>query len=326
MAKLLTRISRCLLVLAAFFAPEILLAQGYPAKAVRMIVPWPPGGGTDIVARTLAQKMSENMGQQIFIENRPGAAAIIGTDAAAKATPDGYTILMGNLGPNAANAALYKKLPYDVINDFAPITLVANAPYVLAVNPSVPAKSVREFIDLAKKNPGKLNFGTGGIGSPPHLAAELFRLMAGIDMVHVPYKGGSAHTTALIAGEVQMTMNSPLEIFPHVQSGKLRALAISTAERSEIAPELPTLAESGLPGYEFLVWWGLLAPAGTPSEIIEKLHGEAVKALVSADVKDRFTKIGAKGVGDSPKEFAAYIAAERDKWARVAKQGKIPLQ
>jgi tripartite-type tricarboxylate transporter receptor subunit TctC len=311
---------------AAAVVPQALHAQPYPTKPVRMIVPWPPGGGTDIVARTLAHKLSENLGQQVVIENKPGAAAIIGTDLAAKSPPDGYTLLMGNLGPNAANAALYKQLPYDVAKDFTPISLVATAPYIMVVHPSVPAKSVREFIDLAKKNPGKLNFGTGGIGSPPHLATELFIMLADVRMEHVPYKGGAAHTTALLGGQVQLTLNSPLEVLPHARSGKLRPLAITTAQRSDIAPELPTLAEAGVPGYEFLVWWGLFGPAGMPQEIVGRLHGETVKALKAPDVRERFAKLGANVVGSSPKEFAAYIAAEVEKWTRVAREAKLPQQ
>lgn len=320
------RILCCLAACASAMLPQALYAQAYPLKPIRMIVPWPPGGGTDIVARTLAQKMSENMSQQVFIENKPGAAAIIGTDLVAKAAPDGYTVLMGNLGPNAANAALYKQLPYDVVKDFAPVSLVATAPYIMVVHPSVPAKSVQEFIDLAKKSPGKLNFGTGGIGSPPHLATELFAMLAGVRMEHIPYKGGSAHTTALLGGQVQLTLNSPLEVLPHARAGKLRALAITTSERSAIAPELPTLAEAGVPGYEFLVWWGLLAPPKTPADIVARLHAEATKALRSPDVRERMTRLGANVVGGTPQEFAAYIQSEMDKWKKVALEAKLPQQ
>lgn len=320
------RILCCLAACAAAMLPQALYAQAYPSKPIRMIVPWPPGGGTDIVARTVAQKMSENMSQQVFIENKPGAAAIIGTDLVAKAEPDGYTVLMGNLGPNAANAALYKQLPYDVVKDFAPVSLVATAPYIMVVHPSVPAKSVQEFIDLAKKSPGKLNFGTGGIGSPPHLATELFAMLAGVRMEHIPYKGGAAHTTALLAGQVQLTLNSPLEVLPHARAGKLRALAITTGKRSDIAPELPTLAEAGVPGYEFLVWWGLLAPAKTPADIVTRLHAEATKALHSPDVRERMTKLGANVVGGTPQEFAAYIQSEMVKWKKVAMEAKLPQQ
>jgi tripartite-type tricarboxylate transporter receptor subunit TctC len=311
---------------AAAALPQLASAQAYPSKPVRMIVPWPPGGGTDIVARTVAHKMSEIMGQQVFIDNRPGAAAIIGTEAASKADPDGYTLLMGNLGPNAANAALYKKLPYDVVRDFVPISLVATAPYIMVVHPSVKANSVKEFIALAKNNPGKLNFGTGGIGSPPHLATELFLMLSGIKMEHIPYKGGAAHTTALVAGQVQLTLNSPLEVLPHARNGRLRALAITTAQRSDIAPELPTLAEAGVPGYEFLVWWGLFAPAGTPGDLAAKLHGHTVAALNAPEVRERLIKLGANVVGSTPEEFGAYIKSEVEKWTKVVQDANLPRQ
>jgi tripartite-type tricarboxylate transporter receptor subunit TctC len=315
-----------LIACAAAALPQLASAQAYPSKPVRMIVPWPPGGGTDIVARTVAHKMSEIMGQQVFVDNRPGAAAIIGTEAASKAAPDGYTLLMGNLGPNAANAALYKSLPYDVVRDFVPISLVATAPYIMVVHPSVQANSVKEFIELAKSNPGKLNFGTGGIGSPPHLATELFLMLAGIKMEHIPYKGGAAHTTALVAGQVQLTLNSPLEVLPHARSGRLRALAITTAQRSDMAPELPTLAEAGVPGYEFLVWWGLFAPAGTPGDLAAKLNEHTVSALRAPDVRERLVKLGANVVGSSPEEFGAYIKSEVAKWTKVVSDANLPKQ
>ena len=311
--------------LSAVLAAEV-CAQAYPSRPIRMVVPWPPGGGTDIVARTVAQKIGENIGTQVIIDNRPGAAAIIGTDHVAKSAPDGYTILMGNLGPNAANAAFYKAMSYDVVKDFAPVSLVATAPYIMTVHPSVPAKSVKEFIDLARKEPGKLNFGSGGVGSPPYLAAELFNVLTGIKLTHIPYKGGSAHTTALLAGEVQMTMNSPLEVMPHARSGKLRPLAVTTAQRFDGAPELPTLAEAGVTGYAFTVWWGVLAPAGTPPDIVSYLHRETVRALQAADVKERMTKIGANIVGSTPQEFGTFIRAETDKWARVASEAKLEKQ
>jgi tripartite-type tricarboxylate transporter receptor subunit TctC len=326
MLKQFARVILCCMAWAAAVVPQVLHAQAFPSKPIRMIVPWPPGGGTDIVARTVAQKMGENLGQPVIIENKPGAAAIIGTDLAAKAEADGYTVLMGNLGPNAANAALYKQLPYDVVKDFAPVSLVATAPYIMVVHPSVSANSVREFIDLAKKSPGKLNFGTGGIGSPPHLATELFAMLAGVQMEHVPYKGGAAHTAALLGGQVQLTLNSPLEVLPHARAGKLRALAITTGKRSEIAPELPTLAESGVPGYEFLVWWGMLAPARTPAAIVSTLNKEAVKAVQAPDVRERMAKLGATVVGSTPQEFAAYISTEIEKWKKVAQEAKLPQQ
>jgi tripartite-type tricarboxylate transporter receptor subunit TctC len=301
-------------------------AQPYPSKPIRMIVPWPPGGGTDIVGRTLANKLSELMGQQVFVENRAGAAAIIGTEAAAKAPADGYTLLMGNVGPNAANAGLYKSLPYDVIKDFAPISLVGTAPYMMVVHTSVPAKSAKEFIELAKREPGKLNYGTGGIGSAPHLAAVLLSTLADIKMEHIPYKGGSAHTAALLAGEVQLTLNTALELLPHVRAGKLRALAVTSKERYEGAPEVPTLIESGVPGYEFFVWWGLYAPAGTPVDIQEKLNQHVIQALQASDVRERLAKLGVTVVGSSRQAFAEFTSAEVLRWTKVARDANLPQQ
>jgi len=332
-ARKMLCITGALLVANFFFADRVLSqatpqvkAGGYPTKPVRLIVPWPAGGGTDIVSRTVGQKMSENMGQQVIVENRPGAAAIIGTDFAAKAAADGYTLLMGNIGPNSANASLYKKLPYDSIRDFAPVSLVASAPYIMVVHPSVPAKSVKEFIALAKSSPGKINFGSGGTGSAPHLAAELLKMMAHINLEHIPYKGGAAHTVALLGGEVDLTLNSPLEVLAHARSGKLRALAVTTEKRSPVAPELPTMAEAGLPGYEFIVWWGVLAPAGTPVDIVSKVYSEVSKALQAQDVQQRFASQGVDVVGSTPEKFAAFIKSEVEKWARVVREAKIPAQ
>lgn len=312
---------------ASFVFSSPVLSQApqgaYPAKPIRLIVPWPAGGGTDINARIVGQKMSENIGQQIVVENRPGAAAIIGTDYVAKAPPDGYTLLMGNIGPNSANDSLYKKLPYNSIRDFAPVSLTTAAPYIMVVHPSVPAKSVKQFIALAKASPGKINFGSGGAGSAPHLATELLSMMAGIKLEHIPYKGGAAHTVALLSGEVDLTLNSPLEVLVHARSGKLRALAVTTVKRSPVAPELPTMAEAGLPGYEFIVWWGLLAPARTPADIVAKIYAEVSKALQARDVRQRFSSQGVDVVGSSPEKFAAFIRSEVAKWARVVKEAKI---
>jgi tripartite-type tricarboxylate transporter receptor subunit TctC len=306
-------------------APQA-VAGAYPTKPIRLIVPWPAGGGTDINARIVAQKMTENIGQQIVVENRPGAAAIIGTDYVAKAAPDGYTLLMGNIGPNSANDSLYKKLPYDSIRDFAPVSLTTAAPYIMVVHPSVPAKSVKEFIALAKASPGKINFGSGGVGSAPHLAAELLAMIAGIKMEHISYKGGAAHTVALLSGEVDLTLNSPLEVLAHAQSGKLRALAVTTVKRSPVAPELPTMAEAGVPGYEFIVWWGVLAPARTPADLVAKVYAEVSKVLQAQDVRKRFSSQGVEVVGSSPEKFANFIKSEVAKWARVVKEAKIQPQ
>ena len=310
----------------ALAQPQAKGAPGaYPDKPVRLIIPWPAGGGTDIVARIIVQKMSENLGQQFVIDNRSGASGIIGTDLAAKATADGYTLLMGNTATNATNASVYRKLPYDPVTDFAPISLAADSPYIMSVTPSVAAKSVKEFIALAKANPGKLNFGSGGSGSAPHLAAALFNYLAAISVVHVPYKGGAAHTPALVAGEVQVTFTNPPEVLAFIKAGKLRGLAVTSTKRSAVVPDLPTVAEAGVPGYEFTIWWGVLAPARTPRDIVQRLYAETRKAVQTGDVREKLNVQGVDGVGSSPEEFSALIVREVDKWKKVAKDAGIQL-
>jgi tripartite-type tricarboxylate transporter receptor subunit TctC len=305
-------------VLAPLLTPIALHAQTYPAKPVRMIVPWPPGGGSDIVARILTQKMGESVGQQFVVDNRGGAAGIIGTALAAKASPDGYTIFLGNSATNVTNAVLYTNLGFDVIKDFDPISLAASSPYFLSVHPAVPAKSVKELVALARSKPGYLNYGTGGNGSAPHFAAALFNYMAKTEMTHVPYKGGAGHTLAVVGGEVHLNFTSPLEVMPHVKAGRLRALGVTSLTRWSSAPDLPTVAESGVPGYEFTGWWGVLAPAGTPKALISKLHAETVKAVKAADVAQKFAAQGVDTVGNTPGEFAKVIASELTKWRKVA--------
>lgn len=300
-------------------------SHNYPNKPVRLIIPWPAGGGTDIVARIIVQKMSEDLGQTFVIDNRAGASGIIGTELAARALPDGYTLLMGNTATNATNASVYKKLPYDPIRDFAAVSLAAASPYVMSVHPSVPAKSVKEFIALAKAKPGQLNYGSGGAGSAPHLAAALFNYLAGINLLHVAYKGGAAHTPALIAGEVQVTFTNPLEVMPHIKAGKLRALGVTSRSRWSAAPELPTISESGVSGYEFTIWWGVLAPTGTPKPIVDRLQGEVSKAVQTKEVKEKLGTQGVDVVGNKPDEFMATIRSEVDKWKKVAKEAGIQL-
>jgi tripartite-type tricarboxylate transporter receptor subunit TctC len=297
----------------------------FPAKPVRLVVPWPAGGGTDIITRIVAQKMGENMGQTVLVDNRSGASGIIGADHVAKSAPDGYTLLMGNTATNATNASVYKKLPYDPLQDFVTISLVANSPYIMSVHPSLPVKSVKEFIALAKARPGELNFGSGGVGSAPHLAAALFNYLAGIKATHVAYKGGAAHTPALISGEVQVTFTNPPEVMPHIKAGKLRALAVTSPERWRTAPQLPTIREAGLPAYEFTIWWGLVAPTGTPAPVVERLHAEIVKAATDRSVKDSLAQQGVDVVASTPVEFTKLIRAEVEKWKRVAAEAKIQL-
>ena len=258
-------------------------AQDYPTRTVRFVVPYVPGGGVDFVGRTLAQKLSESWAHSVIVDNRPGGGTNIGSELVARSAPDGHTLLIGGV-PNTANAALYKKLPYDVVKDFSPVILLDTAPNVLAVHPSVPAKSVRELIALAKTRRGALTYASAGIGSSNHLSGELFRTMAGVDIVHIPYKGGGAAVTDLLGGQVSMYFGTTPSTMPYVRTGRLRALGVTTATRTPAAPDVPTIAESGLPGYEQSAWHGLLAPAGTPEAIIAKLHAEVVRALRSPDV------------------------------------------
>ena len=297
----------------------------FPTKPVRLIVPWPAGGGTDIISRIIMQRMSESMGQPIVIDNRAGASGIIGSELVAKAAADGYTLLMGNTATNATNASVYRKLPYDPIADFAPVSLAANSPYLMSVNPAVAAKSVKEFIALAKGRPGQLNFGSGGGGSAPHLAAALFNHLAGINVVHVAYKGGAAHTPALLANEVQVTFTNPPEVMPFIKAGKLRALAVTSPQRWATMSELPTVAEAGVAGYEFTIWWGVLAPDRTPAATVSTLHAEVRKAVLAPDIKEKLSVQGVDAVGGTPQEFTALIKREVAKWKTVAKDAGIQL-
>jgi tripartite-type tricarboxylate transporter receptor subunit TctC len=296
------------------------VAQNYPTKPIRFVVAFPPGGGTDILARTIGQKLGERFGQQVIIDNRGGAGGNIGTDIVAKAIPDGYTILMGSVGPLSINASLMGKLPFDPIKDLAPVTLCDATPNVLVLNPAVAANSVKELIALAKSRPGQLIFASSGLGTPAHLAGELFDTLAGVKMVHVPYKGGVVALTDLMAGQVQLMFSTMPPALPHIKAGKLKALAVTSARRSPAAPELPTIAEAALPGFEATTWHGVVVPARTPAAIIAKLNAEIVKILHSRDVRERLSSQGAEPVGDTPEEFAAYIRAETVKWAKVVKE------
>lgn len=298
-------------------------AQGYPSRPLRMIVPFPPGGGTDILARIVAQKLGERLGQQVIVDNRPGAGTNIGMEMAARAVPDGYTLLMASIGV-AANPSLYPKMPFDPVRDLAPVTLVAIAPTVLAVHPSVPARTVKQFISLVQAKPGQLNYGSYGSGSGAHLAAELFKLTTGLDIVHVPYKGGGPAITALMSGEVQMVFSSMLPVMPHLKSGRLVALALASAKRTAALPELPTFREAGV-DYETGTWFGVLVPAATPKEIVARLHGEIARIVKLPDVQERIAGEGADPVGNTPAEFQAFIRNEAAKAARVVKAAKITV-
>jgi tripartite-type tricarboxylate transporter receptor subunit TctC len=294
-------------------------AQPYPSKPILFVVPYPAGGPLDSVARLLGQKVSESTHQPVIVDNKPGAGGNIGADAVAKAPPDGYTILMGAVATHAINPTLYASIPYDPIKDFIPVTQIASTPNVLVVNPAVPAGNVREFIAYAKANPGKLNFGSGSTGSAGHLAGELFKAMAGIDMTHVPYKGAAPAMNDLIGGQIQLMFDNLASSLAQVRAGKVRALAVTTAKRSALAPELPTIAESGLPGFDINTWFGIFVPARTPHEIVERLHAEFTKALAAPDIRERMLNLGAEPVGGSSAEFVAYIRAESGKYARIIK-------
>src|SRR5215470_11825452 len=266
----------------------------YPSRPVKLVVPFPPGGPLDVIGRAIAQKLTEVWGQSVVVDNRPGAGGNIGADVVAKSPPDGYTILMGALSTHAVNPSLYATMPYDPIKDFAPITLVAITPNVLVVNASLPVNSAKEFIAYAKANPGKLAFGSGSNGSAGHLAGELFKVETGSDAVHVPFKGGAPATQALLAGDKQFMFDNLANAMAQVKAGKLRALAVTTAERSKLAPELPTMAEAGLPGFDISTWYGLLAPAGTPKAVIDKWNAEVTKILNSPDMRERLLAQGAE--------------------------------
>jgi len=289
------------------------------------VVPSPPGGGTDIVARVLAQHFSKAMGQPFFVENKPGAGNMIGIEFVAHAPADGYTVLVVP-STLALNSVLYKKVPYDPVRDFAPVTLAATAPNVLVVNPALPAKSLAEFIALAKAKPGALSYGTPGIGTSPHLSMELLKSMAGIDLQHVPYRGTAAAVTDVIGGQIAATFANAFTAKPQVDSGRVRALAVSGPNRLNAFPGVPPVAEAGVPGYEAMQWYGLAVPAGTPAPIIARLHTEAAKALRSDEMKEKLALDGAQPVGSSPAEFAALIRRELEKWTRVVRAAGIELQ
>ena len=300
-------------------------AQTYPSKPVRMIVPFPAGGATDIVARLIAQKLTESWGVQVIVDNRAGAGGTIGSDLAAKAPPDGYTVLMGTSSTHAVAPSLYSKLAYDPVKDFAPVTLVASATILLAVHPSLPTKTVKELIGLAKQQPNVLSFASSGSGGISHLVGEHFKSVAGVQMVHVPYKGDTPALIDLVSGQVHLMFGTAVSFLPYVKAGRLNALAVTNPKRSPIVPNVPTVAESGLPGFEALQWFGILAPANTPKDVITRLHGDIVKASRLPDVRDRMTSLGAELVGSTPEQFAAFQKADTAKWAKVVKQSGAKL-
>jgi tripartite-type tricarboxylate transporter receptor subunit TctC len=302
------------------------VAQTYPAKAIRMIVPFPPGGTTDILGRIAGQKITEALGQQVIIDNRAGAGGNIGTELVAKSPPDGYTLLTDPGSTLTINPSLFSKLSFDPLKDFAPITILAAVPNMLEVHPSLPVKNVRELIALAKTKPGQLNYASTGAGQSTHLSMELFKTMAGIDLNHIPYKGSAPALTDLLGGQVSLMFDNMPSSLPHVKAGKLRALAVSTLKRSPTMPQLPTVAESGLPGFEVSVWFAVLAPAGTPREVVNKLNAVLVKALQAPDVKERLASQGAEAVGNTPEQFSAQMKRDLVKWAKVVKDSGAKLE
>jgi tripartite-type tricarboxylate transporter receptor subunit TctC len=294
----------------------------YPTKPIRMIVPSSAGGGSDIVARMVAPKLGERLGQQIVVENRAGAGTMIGGEVVAHAAPDGYTLLMG-ISTLATNPAIYKKVPYNALTDFAPVTLVLSAPNLLVVHPSLPPKNVKELISFSQARPGQINFASAGTGTNPHLSMELFLSMAKLKMVHIPYKGSAPAIVDLIGGQVPVSMATMLTGLPHVRAGRLRALGVTSAQRTAVARDVPTIAESGLPGYEAVQWYGVVAPAQTPKEIVTRLNRELVAVLRLPDVKERFAADGGDAGGNSPEEFARYLKIETEKWTKVVKSAGI---
>ena len=313
--SLLRAVLAALLVLGA----SVALAQNYPTRPIRLVVPFPPGGTTDILAREAGARLSVSLGQPVVIDNRPGAAGNIGADLVAKSAPDGYTLLMGTVGTHAINPSLYTKMPYDHVKDFAPVILVAGVPNVLEVTPSLPVNSVADLIMLARDKPGQINFASSGSGTSIHLSGELFKAMAGVDMTHVPYKGSAPALTDLIGGQVQVMFDNLPSSLAQIKAGKLRAIAVTSAQRAAALPNVPTIAESGLPGFEASSWFGILAPAGTPVAVIARINADVNHWLQTGEAKEKLLAQGAVAAGGTPEQFAAHIRTETEKWAKVVK-------
>lgn len=316
---------RIVLLFFTAIIPALAVAQAYPARAIHMIIPFPPGGPTDLLGREVGQKLSEAWGQPVVVENKPGAAGNYGVDLGAKATPDGYTLVVVPAGNIVVNPTLYPKLPYKQ-QDLAPITMLAKVENVLVINPAVPANSLKELIALAKAKPGSLTFASPGAGSQAHLAGELLELKAGIDMVHVPYKGTGPALNDLLGGQVSMMFSQMSSALPYIKSGKLKAIGLASLNRSSVAPDLPTISEQGFPEFEAVSWYALMAPAGTSAEIIGKLNLETVKILASPDVKERLVGLGADPVGGTPSELATTIQSESARWSEVIRKGHITVE
>ena len=321
--EFMSKLVRLIWLATALPFAGVAAAQDYPSKSIRLMVPAAPGGGADFLARIVGLKLSEAMGQPVVIDNRAGASGTIAADLTAKSAGDGYTVLMGQSTSIVIAPQIYQKLNYDTLRDLKPVTLVAEVPNVLVVHPSVPANSVKDLIALAKAKPGMLNFGSSGNGAPTHLAGEMFKTATATRLVHVPYKGAGPAANALIAGEIQVMFAPIVSVLPHVKSGRLRALAVTSAARSAAVPELPTLAESGLTGYDISSWFGLFVPSSTPDAVVEKLYRETARLLKTQDVIDRFSKEGAEPVGSTPANFSSYVRQEYVKYAKVIKDNGI---
>ena len=319
-------ISFCLLPFAFCLGMAAAAEQPYPIRPIRLILPFPAGGPTDIVARTFGAKLGEALGQQVVSDNRGGAAGVIGAEIAARAAPDGYTLFLGAIGVMTLNPHLHQKLPYDPARDFRPVSLLSASPYILLANQGLPARSVKELAALAKSRPGQLNFASGGMGTGNHLSGELFKLAAGVDLVHVPYKGASLAVGDLIAGNVQLLFINVLPALPHVKSGRARALAITSKRRSPAAPDVPTFAEAGFPAVETSSWHGIVAPIRVPAAIVKRLHGELAKIARLPDVKERMEAQGAEVIGSTPDEFATFIRSELARWGKVIKAAGIKAE
>ena len=300
-------------------------ADAFPSRTVKLVVPWPPGGGTDIYARVIGQELGTRWGQAVVVENRPGAAGNIGAGQVASAAPDGYTLMLATI-TLASNPSLYKDLPFDTRKSFAPVTEVAGVPHILVVRKDFPANTVQQLVALAKARPHELNYASAGSGSPFHLAAELFKQLAHVDITHVPYKGGAPAITDVLGGQVQMTFANFSAVLPHVRSGALKPLGITTAKRSAILPDVPTIAESGVPGYEFTSWFGFFFPAGVPAPILDQVSRDIVGVLRTPSIKERLTADGADVVGNSPQEFAKFVDSELEKWAAVVKSSGLKVE
>ncbi len=310
--------------LAAAFAPAA-QAQTYPSKPIRIVVHFPPGGPTDLVARAVGQKLNEAWGQQVVVENRPGAGGVVGVEMVVRSPADGYTILFATGGSMSIAPALIAKLPYNVFTDLTPVNLLVINPQMLVLHPSVPANNVRELVKLAKSKPGQINYASVGAGSPNHLGVEMLKFMTGIDMVHIPYKGTAPAVTDLIAGHVSLMFNSMPSVLAQVQAGRLKGIAVGSAQRSPAAPNIPTVAESGVPGFEYVTWYGLFAPAGTPKEIVTKFNAEVVRILQDKDIAQRFQREGAEPAPGTPEQLAKFMRSEHEQWKKTIAAAKIRL-